>query len=134
MIIGCGKVKPLVYKKIDQVEVTDLWNNSTIRLTVFCYNPNSWGATLKKATGKIFIDSLCMGEFTFDSSIRIPAKKDFSLPISIKIDGQATLLQVLPSIWKSHFWIKVVGTSRIKKAGIGFNVPIYYEGDQKVML
>jgi len=134
LVVGCGKVQPLVYKKIDQVEATDLWNNSTIRLTVSCYNPNSWGATLKKAKGTIFIDSLYMGTFTFDSSIHIPTKKDFSLPISIKIDGEAALLQVLPSIGKSHFWIKVIGTCKIKKLGIGFNIPIDYEGEQNIVL
>lgn len=129
-------MQPLVYKKIDQIQVIELFgsNGTSVQLSVQCYNPNSSGATLKKAEGKIFVDSVYMGEFSFDSSIHIPSKKDFVLPIIIKIDNQAILQQGLLTLGKQSFWIKVIGNSTAKKAGIKFKIPIYYEGEQNIQL
>jgi LEA14-like dessication related protein len=134
LILSCGKIKPLVYKKMDQFEMGNLLNGSNpiLHVNIICYNPNRWGVTLKKADCKVFMDSVYMGKFMFDSAMHIPAHKDFVLPVNVKMDLQAVMNQGLQALWKQHFWIKVVGTSRLRKAGISFNVPIYYEGEQKI--
>lgn len=136
LILSCGKIKPLVYKKVGQIEMGHLLNeqNPTIRVNIICYNPNHWSVTLKKADCAVFVDSAYVGKLIFDSTMHISAHKDFTLPVSIKMNLQAIINQGLQVLWKQYFWIKVVGTSRLRKAGISFNVPVYYEGEQKIEL
>lgn len=133
-LASCGKIQSLVYKKVDGVDLGQLFSNSIIKLNLLCYNPNRWGVTLKKADCKIFVDSVYIGQFVFDSSIHISALKDFMLPISIKVDGQQILEQGLQALGKEHIWLKLVGNSTLKKAGVRFKVPIYYEGKQKIQI
>lgn len=132
---ACAKPTSLDYLGIKNIKVISLgFTESTVGVDVEYYNPNRYQLTMKRAEVDVYVNNNYFGKTTLDSTIHIPRRDTFYLPVVLKVDMQKTGMSVLQTLGKDEVMVKLEGTARIGRSGIFINYPIKYEGLQKVKL
>lgn len=132
LLISC-KTKDLEYISFDHFKVIKLGlPNSTIGLDVTCYNPNKFGLQLKQLETDVFINSEYLGKALLDSSISVPKKDTFLIPVKMDVKMGGTMSGLLQLINRgsgdsTSMLIKLEGKAKLKKGGLIINYPIKYE-------
>ncbi len=96
------------------------------------YNPNLFGLQLRKAEAELFVNGAKSGQFELDSSMFIPKKDTFYLPVEMVVEMKKIFPNALDIFLNQELWITIQGTVYLRKGGINFSVPIRYEGRQKI--
>ncbi len=130
-LFSCGNLEKPDFRGIENLKVTRLGlKESTLGFDLRCYNPNKSRLKLKRAAGKAWIDGNYLGEFRIDSSLTIPAKGDFQLPVRLQVDMKETFKNPLKTLFADGVVLKIDGNARVGKSGIFINYPFRYEGKQ----
>ncbi|HTQ64169.1 MAG TPA: LEA type 2 family protein [Puia sp.] len=121
------------YEGFDDLRIGKLdMQESLISTSLKFYNPNSFGLQLKKAEMDIFVNEKLVDHYLLDSTINIPKKDTFFIPVSIKINFSNMLSNALQSILKNEIKIRLDGKAKLKKGAVGFTMPLHYEDTQKL--
>lgn len=88
LIYSCSVKKPPVFKKIDNVKILS-FKSDTIRLKadVFFENPNDVGGKISTDDLKIIVDNTEVAQVIAEE-FKVPAKKEFSMPIFANIPAK----------------------------------------------
>lgn len=131
MLVSCARPKEFEYLGFDNIKVLK-WGlqETTVGLDVKFYNPNS-ALQLKKAEVDVEVNKNYLGRTVIDSTIYIPRKDTFIIPMTMKIGTVSAVSGILKSVTDSTVLVKLDGKATIGKSGIFFNYPIRYEGNQK---
>ncbi|MBI1342815.1 MAG: hypothetical protein GC171_07775 [Terrimonas sp.] len=120
---------------LSDFRVTSLAGDQSImELNINYYNPNTYGVKMKKTEFDVFIDNELAGHAAMDTVLRINPLQNFTIPIQLKARTKDILKHSLALLINKKLMIKITGTTRIGKAGIYFNYPIYYEGMQSIQM
>jgi len=128
---SCHKMKEPEPRGIEDLRISRLGlKSSELQLRLLYYNPNHSGVTLKNASGDAWIDSEYAGHFSIDSMVRIHARDDFSLPVSLQLEMNQVLKTSSAILFGKVVDLRLEGNAKIRKGGISFNLPIRYQGKQ----
>lgn len=131
---ACSKPEPPQLIGISEVEVVSFGlPESIIGMEVSLYNPNNQRMQLKKANMEIFINNQLLGSSLLDSTIDIPKKDTFAVPLRVKVktlSGASKFLQSMSP--DTSIFFKVKGSAELGKAGLFFTYPLNYEGIQEL--
>ncbi|THU34821.1 hypothetical protein FAM09_22770 [Niastella caeni] len=135
LAVGCAKPTGFNYLGVKNFKVLKFGlKESTVGADAEFYNPNKYPVTMKGAAVDVYVNNNFFGKTTLDSTIEIPQKDTFLLPVVLKVNMNNTamgLLQTLSSGSDSVF-IKLDGSTKIGRGGLFINYPIRYEGMQKI--
>lgn len=133
-IIACKKPKGLEYVSTTgwKVEQEGLLN-TTIHAEVRYYNPNRYPLQMKKANCDVFVNETFMGHFDLDSLLTLPAKDTFMIPVKMKTET-VKLLKAGVAFLDKEVKVRVNGNVKVGRSGVFLNVPLSYEGIQKIEL
>lgn len=106
------------------------FKNAIVTLDLHCYNPNKSRIRFKHASGEAWVDGQKLGKFFVDSSMTIPSKGDFWLPVKLEMELKDALRHAGTFFSQEQVFLKIDGTARLGKAGFYFNYPIRFEGKQ----
>ncbi|WEK34904.1 MAG: LEA type 2 family protein [Candidatus Pseudobacter hemicellulosilyticus] len=135
LILACAKPTSLDYLGINSVRVLSFgFKESTVAAGVSFYNPNRSPLTMKKAEVKVYINDNYFGTTILDSTIHIPKKDTFNLPVVLTVDMKNLGLGFLQTLGQEQVKVKLEGSTRIGRSGIFINYPIRYEGMQEIKL
>lgn len=89
---------------------------------------------MKGGTVDVFVNSNFFGKTTLDSTLQIPQKDTFLLPVVLKVDMNNTVMGLIQTLsaGTDSVLIKLDGHAKIGRGGIFINYPIRYEGMQKI--
>jgi LEA14-like dessication related protein len=137
VLLSSCKTKSLEYLSFENFKVAKLgFPQSTISLNVVCYNPNKFGLNLTNLESDVFINKEYLGKAILDSTIIVPRKDTFLIPVKmdVKMGGTMnTILQLMGNGADSTtLLIKFEGKARLKKSGMNLSYPIQYE-EMKVL-
>lgn len=131
---ACSRPEPPQLIGISGVEVVSFGlPESVIGMEVSLYNPNNQRMQLKKANMEIFINNQLLGSSLLDSTIDIPKKDTFAVPLRVKVktlSGASKFLQSMNA--DTSIFFKVKGSAELGKAGLFFTYPLNYEGIQEL--
>ncbi|PWT76129.1 MAG: hypothetical protein C5B59_07210 [Bacteroidetes bacterium] len=132
-LISCQQPQPPEYQGFDNLQLDHLdLQQSTLSARIKFYNPNSFGMDLRKVEMSVFINENLVQHYLLATTIPIPKKDTFFLPVSLKINAQNLLSNALQSLLSNEVRIRIEGNARLKKGAIGFNVPLKYDATQRV--
>lgn len=134
-LAACAKPTGFDYLGVKNVKVLQFGlKESTVGLDVEYYNPNKFPVTMKRAEVDVYVNYNYFGKTTLDSTIRIPGRDTFYLPVLLKVDMNTTVMQLIQALGQGQqeLLIKMDGSARIGRGGIFMNFPIKYEGMQKL--
>lgn len=128
VFISCQKIQNPEFRRIDHLGIKN-WNfqEAIIGFSITCYNPNSFGVSVKEAVTDIYLDSTYLGKFTQDSTIDVRSNSEFSIPFSGTISLQTALNMNLDSLARKDILLKADGSVKVGKAGIYITRPIHYQ-------
>lgn len=106
--------------------------SSTVYTDLFYFNPNGFGIQMKKADLDIYVDDKFVGHTLIDTLINIPRRDTFSIPVSMDVEMKKIFPNALSILLKEEVLLRIEGTAKLGKAGIFLNVPVRYEGKQRL--
>ncbi|PQJ82347.1 hypothetical protein [Polaribacter glomeratus] len=85
VIFSCSVKKPPVFLKVDDIKILS-FSSDTIRLQANAYfqNPNDVGGKISTDDISIFVNNVAVAQ-VFSEEFKVPAKIDFSIPLTAKI-------------------------------------------------
>ena len=130
---GSGSIKEPEYRDIRDVRLINVGLlQTTAGVDLIYYNPNNFGVQLNEVRGDVYIDNHYLGRFTIDEKVDVGKRKEFIVPAIIKLDNIGAIKNQRELWKKKEAMVRIEGSARVKRSGIGINVPIRYEGMQNI--
>lgn len=132
---SCSKPQPPQYVGYDnfRLEKASI-NNSVLATDVKLYNPNGYNLQLKSADIDVYFNDKFLGRSTLDSLITLTGKDTTKFPLRMIASAKDILANGAKLLMNPEVKIRLTGNAKAGRSGIFVNVPINYEGMQRVDL
>jgi LEA14-like dessication related protein len=104
----------------------------TLGTTLKFYNPNSFGLTLKGAEMDVWLNGKPAGHSVLDSTVQIPKKDTFFVPVTMQLNLQGLLGNALQILMEKQVTVVLDGKVHLKRGAIPFSRPFHYEGKEDI--
>jgi LEA14-like dessication related protein len=92
------------------------------------FNPNPFDMELKRGDVNVFLDDRLANHYVMDSTIHIPKKDTFYVPLNLRVSPKLLIGSALSMLMNNNkIKVRLAGSVRVKRGGIAFTVPINYE-------
>jgi LEA14-like dessication related protein len=135
LAVACARPTGFNYLRVKNFKVVKFGlKESTVAVDAEFYNPNKYPVTMKGGTVDVFVNSNFFGKTTLDSTLQIPKKDTFLLPVILKVDMNNTVMGLIQTLsaGTDSVLIKLDGHAKIGRGAIFINYPIRYQGMQKI--
>ncbi len=130
---GCKQPQAPQYAGLENLRVNTIGiGESAVSADLKYFNPNNYTLKLKYGEMNVYINNRFIGKTLLDTLTFIPAKDSFLIPVSMKVDMKQIYSNALDILLNHEATIKLDGFAKLGKSGLYFNVPIQYEGKQKI--
>ncbi len=135
IVSSCSKPQFPVYYDFVNFKVDSIGEvNSVVSAELKYYNPNNYNMRLKEGEVDVYLNQKLAGHSVLDSLIIIPKKDTFYLPVKMSVNMKVIFSNALSILLNNEMDIRLQGNARIGRSGIYMNVPILYEGRQRIPL
>ena len=132
-LVACAKPKQPQYLGFQNVRMEKAGlSESIVGADVKFFNPNKYNLRLRKASLDLYLNENYVGHSDLDTLIVAPALDSFSVPVRLNLQLKQVLKNGFELILNPDVMLKVKGNARIGKSGIYVNVPIDYQGKQRI--
>jgi len=108
-------------------------DESLLHTQLSFYNPNPFTMELKRGEVSVFLDDQLANHYVMDSTINIPRQDTFYVPLNLKVSPKILIGSALRMLMNDNkIKVRLLGSIRVKRSGISFNVPINYEVMQEI--
>lgn len=129
----CGKPKQPDYIDFQNLKLNKAGlNQSVINFDLRYFNPNKYKLQLKQASVDVYFNDKFVGHSSLDSLIHIPARDTFMIPVSMQLEMKSLVKNAVQLLMNPDVMVKLTGSAKVGKGGIFLNVPISYEGKQRI--
>jgi LEA14-like dessication related protein len=105
-------------------------SQTTVSTVVKLYNPNPYNLELRRAEVDVAINGQHAGHSVLDSTIHIPRRDTFYVPIAMQVDLRAIMSNALQALLSREATISLDGHVKVRKGMLTFNRPFHYDGKQ----
>jgi LEA14-like dessication related protein len=134
-VLSCSSPKELEYIDFRNFAIQGLgFDKSAVSLDLEYYNPNNYGMQLRNTDLDIFINGNLLGHSSMDTTIRIPRKDTFNIPVKFDVDMQRLFKNAWSTLMGKEIVVKLTGKVRVGKANVFFNFAVNYESKQTFSL
>ncbi|MBC8032894.1 MAG: LEA type 2 family protein [Chitinophagaceae bacterium] len=133
--VGCLKPKAPVYYDFVNFKIDSIGKvQSVVSAELKYFNPNNYNLQLKQGEVDVYLNQKLAGHSVLDSMILIPKKDTFYLPVKMRVNMSAIFSNALNILLNNEMDIKLQGKAKVGRSGIFMNLPILYEGKQRIPL
>ena len=134
LVAGCRQPEPAEYFGFQNLVVGQVIGGKTdLSAIVKLYNPNSFKLALKRAEADISVNGQHAGHSLLDTTIFIPAKDTFYVPVTLSLDMKGLFSNALQMLMgKREANLVVDGRVKIRKGLFTFNRSFHFEGKQEL--
>ena len=116
---SCGTYNPIVFKKVDNVNLNFDSNDAISKFEVLIFNPNTKGLKLRAAKANFHLLGKPLGKAELQQSIFIKANSENSIPFYLHLN-EKNILELVPAGFEILFGnssreLKVDGFLKIRK-------------------
>ncbi len=132
--ISCSKPEAPEYGGFRDFSINNVnLDSAQLHAQLAFFNPNSFSMELKRGDVNVFLDDKLANHYILDSTILIPKKDSFYVPLNLKVSPKLLLGSALKMLMNDgQIKVRLVGSIRIKRSGVGFTVPVNYEVMQSI--
>ncbi|HEY4108750.1 LEA type 2 family protein [Puia sp.] len=128
---GCRQPEAPEYFGFQEIQVGPVTGGQTTLSTVVkLYNPNPFNLELKRAEVDVSINGKHAGHSLLDSTLFIPKKDTFFVPIAVQIDMKSIFSNALSLLQSSKVNVALDGRVKVRKGMMTFNRPFHYESKE----
>jgi LEA14-like dessication related protein len=133
LIISCHQPEAPEYYGFQDIQVGKVsGQQTTLSATLKFFNPNPFSLQLKQAEVDVSLNGKHAGHSELDSTIYIPKKDTFYVPVSMQIDLHSILSNALQVLLEKQVTIALDGRVKLKRGLVPINRPFHYEGKQDI--
>lgn len=133
LLFACSKPVSPKYIGYEDFQMEKVGLKNTILSTrVKLYNPNSYPLQVKSASIDVYLNDDFLGHSSVDSLIILPAKDTSFVPLRLTASAKDLLSNSVKVFLNPDVKIKIKGSARAGRGGFFMNVPIDYEGVQRI--
>jgi LEA14-like dessication related protein len=103
---------------------------ATLGTTLKFYNPNPFSLQLKGAEMDVMLNGKPAGHSVLDSTVLIPQKDTFYVPVTMQLNLQGLLGNALQIFLDRQVTVTLDGRVHLKRGAIPFSRPFHYEGKE----
>ena len=130
---GCSKLAAPVYYDFTNLRIDSIGEaQSVVSAELKYYNPNNYPLQLKQGEVDVYLNQQFAGHSFLDSLVVIPRKDTFYLPVKMRLSMSVVTSNALNILFNREMDIRLQGKARIGRSGFYMNVPILYEGKQRI--
>ena len=130
---SCSKPKPPQYAGFENFRIEKASVSKTILATdVKLYNPNDYTLQLKSADLEVYFNDKYLGRSTLDSLIKLASKDTTTFPLRMQASAKDILSSGAKLLLNPDVKIRITGNAKAGRGGVFINVPINYEGMQRI--
>jgi len=133
--VACAKPTGFNYEGVKNFKVISFGLKETIvGADVEFFNPNKFPVSMKDGSVDVYVNNNYFGKSILDSTLKVPGKSDFLLPVTLKVDMNGTVMSLIQTLTSGQdsVLIKLDGKTKVGRGGIFVNYPIRYQGMQKI--
>lgn len=128
---GCRQPQPPEYYGFQNIQVSrGAAGQTTLSTIVKMYNPNPFNLTLRRAEVDVLVNGKHAGHSLLDTSVFIPKRDTFFVPIALDIDMKAIFSNALSLLQSSEVNVALDGRVKVQKGMMTFNRPFHYENKE----
>ena len=126
---SCSKPEAPEYLGFRDFSVENLsMDSALLRTQLAFYNPNAFVMELKRGDVNVFLDNKLANHYVMDSTINIPKKDTFFVPLNLRISPKLLISSALSMLMNNNkIKVRMEGSIRVKRGGVSFTIPINYE-------
>lgn len=106
--------------------------NSVVATEVKLYNPNRYALKLKSASVDVYMNDSYLGHTVIDTLITLPGKDTSVVPLQLQANAKDVLSNAFKLLLNPDVKIKITGSAKAGRGSFFLNVPIDYEGTQRI--
>jgi LEA14-like dessication related protein len=128
-LVSCSKPEAPEYLGFRDFSLDNISMDSALLHTQLAfYNPNTFVMELKRGEVNVFLDNKLANHYIMDSTINIPKKDTFFVPLNLRISPKLLISSALNMLMNNNkIKVRMEGSIRVKRGAITFTVPINYE-------
>ena len=128
-LVSCSKPEAPEYLGFRDFSVDNLSMDSALLHTQLAfYNPNTFVMELKRGDVNVFLDNKLANHYVMDSTINIPKRDTFFVPLNLRISPKLLISSALSMLMNNNkIKVRMEGSIRVKRGGVSFTIPINYE-------
>ncbi|MBL7719337.1 MAG: LEA type 2 family protein [Flavipsychrobacter sp.] len=135
MLSGCAQPKDLEYRGFRNIRINTVgFSKTQLGADIQLYNPNGYPLVFKSALADVFLDNQKIGNVTLDTTLTIPRKDTFLVPVVLDANLGGALGNLVQALGRKEVTIRFTGTVKAGRNGVFVNIPINYEAKQKISL
>ena len=135
LFFSCSSPQLPLYQDVENFRIGKSGQGETVvSADVKYYNPNNYRMKLKHAEVEVYINNQVVGKSILDTLIVIPKRDRFLIPVSMKVNIKDVFSNALTTLLSGEVDIKLEGFAKLGKGVLFVDVPIRYEGKQKISL
>lgn len=134
ILISCSQPMAPEYLGFHDLSIQSFsMDESLLHTQLSFYNPNPFTMEFKRGDVNVYLDDKLANHYVMDTSITIPRKDTFYVPLNLKVSPRLLIGSALRMLMNDNqIKVRLEGSVRVKRSGVSFNVPINYEVMQKI--
>ncbi|MBN9380245.1 MAG: LEA type 2 family protein [Chitinophagaceae bacterium] len=130
-LAGCRKPEAPEYYGFQDLHIgRGEGQQATLGTTLKFYNPNPFSLQLKRAEMDVLLNGRPAGHSVLDSTVLIPKKDTFYVPVTMQLNLQGVLSNALQIFLEKQVTVTLDGRVHLKRGAIPFSRPFHYEGKE----
>jgi len=133
LVAGCHQPEAPEYYGFQDLRIgTVTGQQTTLSTTLKFYNPNPFSLQLRRAELDVLLNGKPAGHSVLDSTVFIPQKDTFYVPVALQVNLQGLLGNALQLLLDPHVTVTLDGRVHLKRGMIAFSRPFHYETKEDV--
>lgn len=134
-MIGCNKPIPPTYLGYQNLRIGKIGiESNVVLLDLKFYNPNKYVLKVKEAKMDVYFNDRLLGNSSMDNVVNLLSLDTTIVPFKVEATALNILANTAQIILNPNVNVKIVGNTKAGRKGIYVNVPINYEGIQRIQL
>lgn len=130
---SCMPPKKPTFIRTENISVQSIGlRQSVLKGNLIFHNPNRMRAVVQRSEIDVFINDERAGQTILDTSVAIPSRDTFSIPVMVSIDMKNFVRNAVLLLRREKVQVRLSGNATLKKSGRYFRIPIQYSGEQKL--
>ncbi len=135
LLSGCAKPLAPKYIGYEKFRFEKMgFRNNILAADIKLFNPNRYPLQLKSASVDVYMNNSFLGHSSLDSLIILPAKDTAYVPLRLEAAAKDILSNSVKLLLNPDVKIKLTGSAKAGRGGFFINIPIEYEGTQRIEL
>jgi LEA14-like dessication related protein len=134
-VISCSKPIQPTYLGYQNLRFGRVGTKSNVLMSdIKFYNPNKYTLNVKQADMDVYFNDRFLGHTSISNTVSLPPKDTTLVPFIIEASATDILANAAQIYLNPNVRIRVQGNAKAGRGGIFVNVPINYQGTQRISL